>query len=262
MTKQERSNSNLLETCRNLGIPDGRVDYRKYTDFNPTPEEALSVMSELDDALDHEVIMIGGQTVHPKLLGLRQMRKPSNDVDCVTTAEGVKKIHENFKGLSNFFLSEDHGDLFLEYQGFPIGFVTDNIHDWEIDQNFRQSALTLPVDRGSQITVASPEYTIMLKIRRADSKGKLFGKDRIDISSLLLAPKYRSDLRDVNMDEVASLTYDHVTCDYARVKRWIDELGMVYKNLNKDEMKIFGDISYQFMEKVHKRYKQPQPTTP
>ncbi len=106
----------------------------------------------------------------------------------------------------------------------------------------------------SKCTVAAPEYTITLKLRRAHAKARLFGKDKIDITNLLLAPYFKPELQQVNLEKVSELLHEEVTDDYSEVTSWLDELHTHINQLRRGEKKIFEEVYSRFRDTLRREY--------
>lgn len=235
--------SKIEEICKSFDIHPGVIDCNKYKGLTVNPEKILPVIVSLDYKLKHNFILIGGQIAHPELLGYRQMRKLSNDIDGITTIQGIAKLKEQFGEESNLIYSRKYDCLFLEYKGIPIGFQIDRIHDWSISNDLRKTSIKINV-RGGQVNVTSQEYNIMLKTRRAQTENRFFGKDKTDIVTLLLAPNYRKELKNINHAKIADLMFKHVTSEYMDIKKLIDNIGGHLTQLRKREKVLLQD-SYQ-----------------
>ncbi len=230
----------LTELIANKGIKQGNIDYDRYRDQKPSHEELLKLMLELNTHLDGKMIVIGGQTLNPELLGHRSMRRPSNDIDTIVTEEGVQKLESAFGNNEHFFYYPEHDELFLEYAGLPVGFSIGKIHDWKIPQDFYKSTISFVFPQ-SAVTVASPEYTMMLKLRRAYSEQRLFGKDKVDITNLLLASYFRPTTTTIDMPKVAGLIHEHITSNHSEIQPYIEELARAKENLKKNERQPFSE---------------------
>jgi hypothetical protein len=236
----------LEDLCISLSVPKGEVDYDKYREKRPSSDDLLSAMHSFYTELGPDYLIIGGQTTHPKLLGYRQMRRPSNDIDMVTTDSGLDSLNSRFGSMPEFFYSTVHGDVFLEYKGLPFGFVMDRIHEWSVPDELWNTAVNIKVD-STTLTLASPEYTIMLKIMRAHQNGRFFGKDKVDITSLLLAPMYNSSLRKVDAEKTLELIREHVTQDPKLIGKYLGEISSYQDQLRKDERETFQKVYGNFL---------------
>ncbi len=226
----------LADLCRRMGIGQKESDYGRYAELKPDSSQVLDSIYGLGRILGQEGVVIGGSTAHPELLGYRQMRRPSADIDCVVTDDGVAVLKDNFG--DDMFYSQMFNGCFLDYEGTPVGVFAFDIHGWEIGSDFMNSARTIP--RGQEsVTVASPEYTIAMKARRGQMNGEFRGKDRIDTANLLISPVLKNRPLPINTDKIASLAFDNVTTDYRWAAGWIEDLEMAVKNLKPEELEAF-----------------------
>lgn len=115
----------LEKLCLSLGILTRALQEEEisgYRDNHPLPEYIISPMVDMDKVMGHNVVLIGGICAHPMLLGFRQMRRTSNDLDCITDDKGIRDLHTKFNGQELFFRTANFGDLFLDYKGLPFVF--------------------------------------------------------------------------------------------------------------------------------------------
>jgi hypothetical protein len=238
----------LKQLCFELGIRSDNISTEEYNSrfrgiYNP--ENTLKTAIEIDKISNHKSVVLGGLTTYPQLLGYRFLRMPSNDVDCVTNFEGLFNIRNHFKDNPELFYSSDHDGVSLIHNNCPVGFWIDKIRDWETPRDFFDSAIPLFFPDG-QVTCCAPEYTIMLKLRRAKQKQRIFGKDKIDISSLLLAPYFRLELKGVDIKKTSELIKEHLYPTEDEVNYWITSLKDAEKQLNSKEKVVFESVYEDF----------------
>jgi len=232
----------------------GIAENEKYRGMRVSDEEIVDVMTELTEATGKEIMFFGGNVVIPPLLGYRHMRRPSQDFDCLTTENAIEKVHEEMKGVSEIFYEEDRGEVFMDFRGYPVGFHTDRIHDWKVPKDFAERATRIKAN-GGEIAVSSPEYLAALKIRRANCKGRFFGKDCIDIGNMLIAPMYRNgEIREMDYERTADLIYTHVTRDPETARSWLDEVAYFVRNANREERAAFGEVYTKLRDAVERRF--------
>ena len=241
----------LLDLCKEYGIRTGEINYQEYESLRPSSDEVIDTLVSLCAPFNGGITIIGGQTIHRELLGFRQMRRHSSDIDCVATIEGVRQVISSFN--RQFFYAEKYDVLFFEYGGFPVAFAVGKIHDWEIPNDFHETTMVLNPRKGN-VRVASPEYTIMLKIRRGNCNDRFFGKDKLDILNLLLAPCFRGDLRKIDYRTVADLTYRNVITSFERIKNWLSKISETVIHLKKREMTLFNNIYNDLIDAFKERY--------
>ncbi len=234
--------SNLSDYCRDKGIRTRFLteeDLTRYRENRPSSEVMLSTMAELDQLMDHDVILIGGLSATSKLLGYRKMRKTSNDLDCVTSYHGIDLLHKLFG--DQLFVTENYGDLFLDYNGIPCGFDVGETHGWEIPSDFFDQTRTFNFGE-QRITTISPEYLFTLKLRRTLFKERIYGKDKLDLANISLAPRFREDLEELDMDQTANLLRLHASPDYDKIFYWVFQLNTVTNHLREEERDVYRDL--------------------
>jgi len=235
----------LKNLCIEFNIPSDNLDTETYNsrfrDINREGDNILQTAIELDAISNHQMIVLGGLTTYPQLLGHRFMRRPSNDIDSVITFEGFFNLSNNFKNSSEFFYSSDHDGISLIYNNCPIGFWMDEIRNLKLPKDFYDSAVPIFFSNG-QVSCCAPEYTIMLKLRRAKFKKRVYGKDKIDITSLLLAPYFRENLRKVDLDKTSELIKEYLSPTDNELELWTSSLINAEKQLQDSEKIIFREI--------------------
>ncbi len=232
--------------CEELVIPLKLLDdetKKVYREQRFNAEELVQKAAVLDTILNHELIVIGGIVVSPQLLGYRQMRRPSNDLDTVTTENGIRILHREFgqNGRNDsFFRTVNYGDIFLDYGKVPCSFDVAVTHSWTIPFDFYQRIKTISIGEG-QVNVIAPEYLITLKIRRCIRAERIYGKDILDIANVLLAPYFRSYLSAVDLQYTAALLREHAFLKSTDFEQYILPMRNNVNNLRFDEKKLFLD---------------------
>ncbi|MFW6283329.1 MAG: hypothetical protein ACOC1P_04730 [Minisyncoccales bacterium] len=255
MSKKQKS---LDELCKEIGIERKTLteeDMKKYRNNDPGSEEVLNSMLEVNKILEGNAIVIGGSSVHPKLLGFRKMRKLSNDLDCITDEKGIRTLYENFK--DKLFQTTNYGDVFMEYKSLPFGFDTNETHGWEIPEDFFSDAVEFNLTNPPLKTI-SPEYIITLKSRRAMEKGRVFGKDKLDTANVILAPYFKEEKEKknyVDIEKTASLMRRHSFGNLEGAKDYIESLGQARDHLKKSEREIFSENISQLKNQINKEYR-------
>jgi len=160
-----------------------------------------SVLSDFARKHSNRLILYGGQTATPLLLGYKQMRTYTNDLDFVAREQDLPSIIVN----ENLKFHTTHG-VFFGYAMDVIYTVTSgHIHNWEMPDDFFSSSRQLSFD-SHLLQVCAPEYTIMMKFRRGVENGRmLFGKDAIDVINLIIAPLFRKQLPPLDIGKTCSL---------------------------------------------------------
>jgi len=181
---------------------------------------------------------MGGMCANSYLLGLRPMRRASNDLDCILLNEkGVYFLHSFFG--NSLFQTEDFGDLFLDYNGIPVGFDLEDTHGWKIPQQFFEDTVRFEFDNG-EINSISPEFLIALKARRSISKKRFYGKDAVDTANILIAPSYKQNLNKIDYSKISYLMKKYSSNSTDELSEYIDFVGKRGKDcLKKDEIPIF-----------------------
>lgn len=231
----------LTEICNSIGIPkreitNTQMDFYRSQKFDE--DYLIQAMSEIDKALEGNVIVMGGFCACSKILGFRKIRRTSNDLDCVTNEEGIKLLHESFK--DKIFQTTNYGDVFLEYNHIPVGFDVDETHGWTIPPEFASDSRRFNFNFGG-LTSISPEFLIALKARRSILKKRFYGKDAIDTANMILAPLYKTSLDSLDFDKLGYLIREHSSNSFDRIKEYIQFLGSYSSNLKKEEGFIFEE---------------------
>lgn len=124
--------------CAELGIETRELtesSLDEYRDKHPKKEALLKVMARLTELAEGEIMMIGGLCVIPELLGARDLRRPSNDLDCVATKKGITDVVNGME-LNNCFRTTNYGDLFFDVEGIPCSVDMEQTHGWAIPGEF------------------------------------------------------------------------------------------------------------------------------
>lgn len=244
--------SEIKEVCRELGIYFDKSRPQQYSDFEPDSEDIIEAITSLSQEMDNRLILYGGQATHSELLGYRKMRLPSNDIDCVTDKTVIEKtLDVDSEGEPIFY--EPFDAVMLEYEEFPTVFVVNQIHDWDISSDFTESKVNQEV-RGTELNLVSPEYNIMLKLRRANEEGELWGKDKTDISNLLLAPLEKNELQEINYSKLTYLLREHVTDNRSKAKYFLGDLREFNGPLrNEEEIKLQEELD-QMEKRINQMY--------
>lgn len=222
----------LSKICTEYGISSEITNWDIYRRLSPA-KDLLQASAELYRLSGFDTIVIGGHTILPQLLGYREMRKRSGDIDSVGTETGIRLLilSRNCYTDMHYGISED--ELFLEKDGMPLGVSLNKIHDWQVPLHFRESSIVFEVPEIGPIRVGAPEYQITLKLRRGhhclDEGRSFYGKDRIDIANILLASLYQAGLKAVDMKLLVELVREHVTFDTSCL-RGLWEQANLYEN--------------------------------
>jgi hypothetical protein len=244
---------NLLSFCESLDIPSRELttqEAENYRNSHPSSDLIIDSMIELDEIMNHQVILFGGLSAHPNLLGYRKMRRTSNDIDALTNEEGITHLHENFNG--RLFVTKNYGDLFLDFDGIPCSFDVGETHDWTVPNDFYTTSRTFEFPNG-QISTISPEYLIALKFRRSEIKGRMYGKDKFDMANLILAPLFK-DIQDVNYDETALLIRQNSIPEIDKMMSWFSYLPQITDKLRKEEREPYIEQLNLFKESIDTVY--------
>lgn len=225
----------LLDICKEMKIPIIAAPHERYANFKPTHQEILSASQRLTEKMKGNLILIGGQTVHPQILGYKGLRSPSDDLDGITNVLGIEALAK-IKHPLNFI--PDYNCLFTDFQNFPVFLVTEKVHDWHITYDFLNSIIPI-----SGVRACAPEYTIMMKTRRAQEKGRFFGKDILDIAALMLAPSFREELRHLDYEKIKELVTSNTNISLACL---IENVQKAYTQLKPGEQKKLSELLKNF----------------
>lgn len=244
----------LGEICKKMGIKSKYLtesEFIQYRNHHPPSEEILKSMLDINKIMNEDVIVIGGFCVHPELLGFRTIRRLSNDMDCVTDEEGIKKLYSTFG--ERLFQTLNYEDVFLDYKGIPFGFDVKETHSWKIPEDFYVDARDFKID-GANIKTISPEYLIALKARRSVVEGRIYGKDRLDTISLIISPYFKQELKKVDLNKTSKLIREHSISNYSKAKEYVESLRDGLQQLNKLEKDIFLEEHYEFLDNLDIEY--------
>jgi hypothetical protein len=238
----------LKKLCQQLRIPMQPAD-EVATSQRISDERLIGILGTLDSIINHDAILIGGTTTHPTLLGYRSMRSLGNNLDYVGGRQAIRELKTEFRHLSY----DPRDFIFLHYDGVMVRMTLDHIYDWNVTSEFRAAARDVETERG-KIHVAAPEYTIMLKLRKAveryNEQQSRRGKDHLDIVNLFLAPQYRTELPHINYSLLAELCFKDVTPDLFKIgKLVLENLDAAKKHLKRDEWLKVHDLHRQQREK-------------
>jgi len=231
----------LTQLCKEHHIPSKelsveKIDFYRYQKYNE--DVLIQFMIELDTILKGNLISIGGFSAGSKVLGFRPMRIISNDLDCITNEEGVKLLHNHFK--DELYQTTNYGDIFLEYNGVPVGFDVEETHDWHIPLDFFENTIRFSFPQGS-FTSISPEYLIGLKARRSLSKKRFYGKDALDSINILLAPFFKDNLNRIDYNKLGGILRNHACSKKDEVEEYIDFISSYKQKIRKKEIPLIED---------------------
>ena len=252
--------SQIKEICERLDIPQDHVRRELYKRDETHYDDVLPALKELNAVSEGQIIIYGGQTTHPSLLGYRKMRLPSDDIDCVCSESGIGLINDNYgREYSNgkgpkICYYEPFDTLFMYFDGFPTDLVSENFHDWEIPEDIEEFKTVVPLG-DNEISVCRPEYTIMLKMKRAKDHNNFWGKDQIDIAHLLLSPGEKEELKDVDLKEASHLIEENVTEDKEVIERYLSELKSGVGALRKEENEKLKEKVKEFERALTRQYR-------
>ncbi len=179
-------------------------------------KDVLRVLSYLSE---YDLVVYGGVLSYPELFGYeKDLRKPSNDIDCV-----VKDL-DLIKGLNVTYIAEyDIGLLVVD--GIPVSLNYKHIHDWEIKDWFVDEAIV----KEGYGTFASPTNNSLLKLRRMHYSNGKFGKDYVDILSLLLGPV------GINLPKLVARIESEITSDFGAMSALLSKLPTYIRNIPKQD---------------------------
>ncbi len=165
----------------------------------------------------------------------------SNDIDIIL--EKVSDL-KNIKETYGLMFITDYNSLFNEVNKVPVVYHLGKVHDFEITNEFLGRAKSITFDN-IPIKVSSPEYAILTKLLRAVEKGRLFGKDKLDISSLLLS--YES--KKIMFDEDFFVYLLNSSPYKETIKNYFVEIPQV-NNLNEQEKQMLNKVVYKILKQV------------
>jgi hypothetical protein len=184
------------------------------------------LINEYSSKYNKKIILYGGQVARSEILGLTNMRKHTSDIEYYCHDENaIRQIisHEPVTYLSKYDI------VYIYKKNINITFSYKHIHDLYMPDDF----VTSGADFSSQYIetyCANAEYSIMLKMRRIHSltqKGlDPFGKDALDIISLLTAGNYKPEIKEVYLDKLVYYLVKYVTSQK-------EKLLSIYKFIDK-----------------------------
>ncbi len=166
--------------------------YKHYKSINISHEEVFNQI--VNHLANSDLILIGGQTAHERFYGYRNLRKPSTDIDVYVNNDKFIKVLDRER-LSYY---TPYNTLIYFNDTLPIVIHYKKIHDYEPDETFFKTIRVI-----YNVRINSPEYTIALKMKRADDNKKFLGKDKTDIANILLS--YLFDKLDLNLNLLKDL---------------------------------------------------------
>ncbi len=209
--------SRLAELARAYSIP----AISSYGELGLVPEvydeeKIFALVERFAAAYDGSLVLYGGQTATARVYGFKRIRDITNDLDFVCTPAGLESVARRERLLYH----AGYDILFSSRDNVPLSFALEHIHDWPVDEGFFGSAREV---RGFAwpMRCCSPEYSIMLKMRRMNERldhgGAPFGKDALDIINMVTAPYIRSDLAPVDFVRLAELLRASVSREASRL---------------------------------------------
>ncbi len=244
----------LVKLCREIGIPLRALtpeEFEYYRNNRPDPDKMFSNLLDLNYILEENLILIGGFCLHPSLLGHRTIRRISNDLDCITNEKGIRILHKTFG--DRLFNTLNYKDVFLDYDTIPCGFDIKDTHGWNIPEDFYTTTKKFNFKDNSLSTI-SPEYLIALKARRSKLKNRIYGKDKLDTISLIIAPYFKHDLNKVDLSKASKLIKEHSTMNYSQSKNYVNSLRDGFFQLDKMEKSIFLKEHSNFLKSLEEEY--------
>ncbi len=200
----------------------------------------LSIMARFFERYGTDLVLYGGQTASEYLYGYHRMRSATTDLDYLCTPHGIERIVNREPGLR---YHPEYDVLFTYADSVPVSFAIDRIHDCPIAPDFFSSAQTLKIP-GGFVHACSPEYSIMLKLRRTGeclaNRRKPFGKDAIDIINVITGSHLRPDRPELDAAKLVELVFRYVSRDpdeNAEIFRRIEEYG---SHLPRHDIPVFA----------------------
>jgi len=245
----------MSELCTEYEIPHRITDWNEYGEVAPK-ESLLRASTELYRLSGEDTIVVGGHAVLPDFLGYRKMRKRSGDIDSVAREQGVRTLVSSGGSWEDLHYGIREEELFLSMSSVPVGVSLDKIHDWDVPRDFRGSSIVFEVPGMGQLRVASPEYQIMLKLRRGrhcmDCNRPFYGKDRVDITNMLLASLYHGGRKTVNLGRLTELVLEHVFSDPNCLSVLLSNaslynVGSLRKQEKKDLVGVLDEFSHNLL---------------
>ncbi len=244
-TKKE----NLDGLVAELNIPPGDINWGEYRQKEgTTPGELRRILPQLFMESGDNIILIGGHTSDPQLLGLRRLRKPSNGIDFIVNSEGLRNLSRT-ESIRQY--SKKAETFYFDREGKLITFFYRTIGGVEIPLDFYESATEIEIG-GCLILVAAPEYIISFKIRRNIGRIRTgleaVSKDASDTVSLILAPYFRNELRHVDLMKIMQIVEqavdlrDFVPSSETELPPYLAKFGNVYKQLTMKERSVFEKV--------------------
>jgi len=244
----------LTKLCREHNISCKEIPLEKmefYGSKRYSEEFMLNAMVNLYNISQGNIITFGGFSACSKLLGFRQMRRVSNDLDCITNIEGFKILYQSFG--QELFQTSNYKDLFLEYLGLPVSFDIEETHDWKIPDDFFEESILFSFPIGDLKSI-SPEYLIGLKARRSINKKRFYGKDALDTINILLAPNYKETLKEINQDKLSKILRENVPSDYDQIEDYFNFIYSYKDKIKKEESSLLENSLNSLKKNTKKIY--------
>ncbi|MBI2663038.1 hypothetical protein HYX15_00725 [Candidatus Woesearchaeota archaeon] len=212
----------------------------KITENRFTEEHLLGVASKLCIVSPRNILLIGGTLVLPSVSGYKRLRLRSEDIDCISNDEGLNHLQE--KGFNLRYL-DNLGCYQTKVSGVLIAFFHNHIREYPLTSEIFQRAEEKRTFYGS-IYAVPPELNIALKIRRGIKKGKIYGKDGLDLAST--SAGMRNSGRDFSPEELRYYLSNGICaeCELGEHLKCMNELEKAVHNVPSEDKEFFrGKIS-------------------
>ncbi|MFT4244330.1 MAG: nucleotidyltransferase [Candidatus Woesearchaeota archaeon] len=224
-----------LAKKNNLTIVEN-INYDEKSSYEINEEIILNLICEISSHFSGKCIIYGGHLASPYIYGSRQVRNLSSDIDVYIGELSIKELSKKLtfkeKKLS---YDKKNNTLFVEIEGIFITFSYYSVGDFKLPEEFFYSKRTIKLNK-NKVYVCSPEFLILMKLRRSFSYKKIFGKDVIDIGNVLISYKKGKIILDLqNLKKIVEKYF------YSReqlVNFLYDVANFEENSFNKSEKKI------------------------
>lgn len=216
------------------------VEQIGYYDFHPGLPLVFETIKELYRKFKDKIILYGGQAATKIFWGARVLRTQTNDIDVVIKKDQLENI---LAGQGTFYYHKKYDYFYFYLNNIQIVFSYAHIHDWNIPQDFYDSARDFKFDT-LVIRVCSPEYLIALKLRRnfyAIREGHpFFGKDALDILNILTAFFYDPGKEELDLNKLTTLVHTHVSPEKAVAAGLLEQVEHYLGHYRKADQEKIG----------------------
>ena len=239
--KQNDRKKSLEEICidKGINIEQHFLMKRKYNSLSE--QDIKLALEDLFMNFYDSLILIGGLSARKDFLGYKNLRKLSNDINLVISKP--KKIDE-IKSKYGLTFIKDYNAIFSEVKDVPAVYHVRRVHNLEINEDFIRNIKPVKFNNIA-VRVSSPEYIIFMKLLRTEEKDRFFGKDKLDIASVLLAYYNKK----IDFDEDFFVYLLNSSPYTYQLKEYFTHI-LYIKNLNKQDKHSL----YEIVDKITKKF--------